>query len=503
MKKRILAFCLVIIFAVMPLLYSCGDTDKAKNNPEDDGTTENDIGGETEEEEIPSYDYPALDMGGRDFRILNSEPKWNFVTTIVVEEETEDVLNDAIFNRNKFIEDKFNINMVEINVDINNIAATTKKAIQVGDDLYDAVYFPRAADTSIGGSITSGYFYNLDNIPEIKLDGSYWKKSSIESSRIGVNNGLYFLQSEVQLMTLQGVWCMFFNETMMRNLGLDLPYQLAREGKWTLDELLKYLKVGANLNGDDSFKWNANGNSIYGLTAPVMSMAAFIVGINEPYIRKDANNVPFLGIENERFYAGINKILEITGVEGQFIEANEDRATSLKNYEIMFENNRSLFIIAEFKTADLFRAKEDSYGIVPMPKFDEAQENYSHLLFAQCPVITIPQTNTIPHETGIIIDAMEFKTHTEVTPVYYDISLSFKGLRNDESIEMMHLINSTISLDLGTTYDWTRTLYDGFNDAIAKGTVNIASLIEKRKDAINKSIEKTLGLLEDMESKLN
>lgn len=502
MQKRIIAFCLVVIFAVMPLLYSCGDKANEKNASEDVGLTEKDTGNE-EESTAPTYEYPTLDMGGRDFRILNSKPVWNFTTAIVAEEETEDVLNDAIFNRNKFIEDQFNINMVEIPVDINSIAASTKKAVQAGDDIYDIIYCPRAADTSIGGLITSGYFYNLDNIPEINLSGNYWKAASIEMSRLGVNNGIYFLQSEVPMMTLQGVWCLFFNETMMGDLGLDLPYQLVRDGKWTLDEFLKYVKAGAQLNGDESFKWNTNGTSIYGLTAPIHSMAAFIIGINEPFIRKDENNMPYLGIENEHFYNGINKILEITSVEGQFIEANEDRNTSGKNYEIMFENGRSLFIIAEFKTADLFRSMEQSYAIVPMPKYDESQENYNHLLFSQCPVITIPQTNTIPHETGIIIDALEFKSHTEVTPVYYDISLSFKGLRNDESIEMMHIINGSIALDLGMTYDWTRTLYDNFNDAISKGTVNVASLIEKRKDAISKSIDKTVTLLEEMESRLN
>jgi hypothetical protein len=367
-----------------------------------------------------------------------------------------------------------------------------------GDDTYDIIYCPRSNNSPIGALITQGLFYNIDNIPEINLEGSWWKTSTIESSRLGDNNGVYFLQSEVALMTLQGVWCLFFNETMMQNIGLEFPYQLVKDGKWTLDELLVYVRAGMNLNGDETFNWNASGASVYGLTAPGQAMAAFVTGTDESYIRKDADNMPFLSIESERFFNVIDKIIEITSVSGQFMEANEDRNTSGRNYERLFENSRSFFIIAEFKTADLLREMEDSFGIVPMPKLNETQSGYSHFIFRQCPVLVIPVTNSISNQTGIIVDALEYTSHTKVTPAYYDVSLSFKGLRNDASIEMMHIINNSISLDLGITYDWTRTLYDDINSALHAGRIDISSLIERRKAAVEIGIERTLEALEEM-----
>ena len=498
MKTKLL-FMLIIIIAVTPAVASCGDTGGENDitiTGENEPAQENN--GENIENTEFNYEFPDLNMSGREFRILNCEPVWNFITNIVIEEMNGEVLNDEIYTRNKFIEEKFNINMREITIDIGQVEARSRTVITAGDDAYDIIYCPRSNNAPIGALIIQGLFYNIDNIPEINLDGSWWKASTIESSRLGENNAIYFLQSEVALMTLQGVWCLFFNETIMQNIGLDFPYQLVKDGKWTLEELLTYTKTGMSLNGDESFTWNAGGTSVYGLTAPGQAMAALVTGMDEPYIRKNPANLPFLSIESERFFTGMDKIINITSVQGQFMEANEDRNSSVRNYERLFENSRSLFIIAEFKTADLLRDMEDSFGIVPMPKFDAAQENYSHMIFRQCPVLVIPMTNSIPSQTGIIVDALEFKSNTQVTPTYYDVSLSFKGLRNDASIEMMHLINNTISLDLGITYDWTRQLYDDVNSALQRGTIDIASLIERRKPMVENNIEKTLAEFENM-----
>ena len=498
MKTRILILFMVAALALTPVLGSCADKSSPDSKTGEDGEAINNNNGGEADNSVPEYDYPDLNMNGREFRILNCEPVWNFTTNIVIDEPNGEILNDAIYNRNKFIEEKFNINFKEITADIGAIESRTRTTVQAGDDAYDVIYCPRSNNAPIGSLITQGLFYNLDSIPEINLSGSWWKASSIESSRLGNNNAIYFLQSEVALMTLQGPWCLFFNETMMQNLGLEFPYKLVRDGKWTMEELLKYVKAGMALNGDESYNWTSGGNSIYGLTAPGQAMAAFVTGMDEPYIRKDANNIPFLSIETERFFSAIDKIIAITSVPGQFKEANEDRNTSFNNYEKLFEIGRSFFIIAEFKSADLFRGMEDTLGIVPMPKFDVSQANYSHMIFRQCPVLVIPQTNSIPHETGIIADAMEYKSHTEVTPVYYDVTLSFKGLRNDDSIEMMHIINNSIYLDLGITYDWTRQLYDDINSALHRGKIDPVSLIEKRKSVVEANIQKTLDEFDNL-----
>ncbi|MFQ9149534.1 MAG: hypothetical protein ACLR5G_15305 [Eubacteriales bacterium] len=66
-------------------------------------------------------------------------------------------------------------------------------------------------------------------------------------------------------MIIDSVWSVYYNETIGEKLGLDLPYQLVRDGKWTLDAIGTYMKSAASLNGDDSFTWNTDGHCVYGI----------------------------------------------------------------------------------------------------------------------------------------------------------------------------------------------------------------------------------------------
>ena len=49
----------------------------------------------------------------------------------------------------------------------------------------------------------------------------------------------------------------------------------------------------------------------------------------------------------------------------------------------------------------------------------------------------IPVTNPDISEAALIMDAFSYMTYKDVLPVYYDVSLSQKGLRNEDSIEML------------------------------------------------------------------
>ena len=71
---------------------------------------------------------------------------------------------------------------------------------------------------------------------------------------------------------------------MLADLGLETPYDLVRDGAWTIDKLHEYATAGANLNGDSSFAWDENGSAIYGLASYEDSLNAFITGGGESYV---------------------------------------------------------------------------------------------------------------------------------------------------------------------------------------------------------------------------
>jgi hypothetical protein len=136
---------------------------------------------------------------------------------------------------------------------------------------------------------------------------------------------------------------------------------------------------------------------------------------------------------------------------------------------------------------------ETTFGIIPMPKFDRSQKNYFCQLHFATPVLVIPSINTNPDFTGAVLDAMAYVSAKDVTPVLFDVSVSQKRLRNEESIEMLQLIKNSGSFDVGSAYGWTTDFYNSIKSSLGLGkSFDAVSNIEKSKDKINASIEKTM-----------
>ena len=106
--------------------------------------------------------------------------------------------------------------------------------------------------------------------------------------------------------------------------------------------------------------------------------------------------------------------------------------------------------------------------------------------------MVIPVTNPDPNTTGAVMDAMAYVSYRDVTPVFYDVTLSQKGLRNEESIEMLKLIRDTQYFDAGIIYGWTSALNGAIISAVDGGNSSVASIIERYKKQIDSSIQKTM-----------
>ena len=491
MKNRFTASLLLTLLLLPSILSSCGEKTPVDDNPTSAAVTS--AAGQSED---AGYIYPELDLAGREFRILNVEPTWDFRTTIVPDVENGEALNDAIYMRNKNIEEKFNTALIEVLQPMGEIEAFIQRTILAGDDIFDVAFSPTAHNRTVGAAITEDLFVNLLDIETLNLDAGYWDQTVARDALVGSKDHLYFANNDINIMGIQGMWCMYFNENMIANLGLEKPYDLVRTGKWTLDRFGEYIKAGKSLNGDTDYTWDEKGKSIYGYTAPPAGTASLVIATGERYITIDKDSRPVFSLETERFFTAADKIVsQLFGADGNYIPCNEARP-SLKAYDLVFLNGRAFFAAGELKSADVYRPMEDTFGIVPMPKLDENQENYYSMQFPQSPVMVIPATNKHVSETGAVMDALAYESNRSVTPVFYDITVKQKNLRNEESIEMLEIIKTSRFFDVGVAYDWTRTLSNSIRDSLDKGEASVASIIESNKSAVETAIKKTMDIMD-------
>ena len=484
-KKRITALLLFMLMAAT----SCGGNGSGGNDDTTAGA-DTSAGDQSEETTAAEYQYADIDCGGDNFTVLNASTTWGFYSYMDFETQTGESLDDAVYERNRFVEDKYNMKLEIIEDDIDKNYEKYRSAILAGDDTYDAAYI---RCDRIASFIADGYLTNLLDNTGIQLDKPWWDQTVTEKSLIGDKSKLYFASNDFSLVGFDGTLCCYFNENMLADLGLDKPYDLVREGKWTIDRLKEYTTAAANLNGDTSFKWNESGNAVYGLVSYEDCVNGFITGSGENYVTVDSDGQPKLLANAEHFYNVIDKAFSIIGTDGEFLFQN---GSGNSHYEMIFKNNRALFTIAEIKASSKYRDMTETFGIVPIPKYDEAQDRYYSHRTHVCLTMSIPVTNTDPDRTGAILDTFAYLSNRDILPIYYNVKVAQKGLRNEDSIEMLGIISESRGFDIGEGYGWTEDLSAKVNTMLVSTKKNnVVSLVDSNRSKIEESINKTLELM--------
>ena len=475
--KRYSALLLALLLAAQTI--SCGDS--GKNQTE---TTEN--SGETTAK-ADGYEFSEK-WSGRELTILNPYDIYSMHSELDRETQTGEPLDDAMYDRCRKLEEKMGIKIVEDNTpkidkEVNELAL---KTIMAGEDQYDIMY---VSTNGIYSLSEQEALTDLKTLSGLNLDQSWWQTNY--NKLCEMKGSLYAAVSPAHLMYIDSLWCLFFNEDKITDLKLEMPYDLVRDGKWTLDTLLTYQKAAADLKGDESFEWNESGSSVYGLSGRMVTK--LLAGAGEPILDKDKNGDLLFTAGTERFYSACEKIAKNVS-KNDGINFN-NYTGGLKDgdpghYITMFEVERALFVNAEICKTSRMRNKDFGYGIVPMPKLDESQESYYASPFDGCPMLTIPKTAKDKAFSAAAADALSYISASDVLPVYKEITLESKGLRNDDSIEMLGIILDGITPDL--SYLYTGIIKDFSNQlqtAITEASGSYASVVAANKDAINKKLE--------------
>ena len=134
----------------------------------------------------------------------------------------------------------------------------------------------------------------------------------------------------------------------------------------------------------------------------------------------------------------------------------------------------------------------DDYGIVPMPKYDESQEEYISPVALWAYFLTVPVTHADLDTSSKILDAMSYVSYRDIVPVYYDIVLQVKNIRDEETSDMLDIISSTRTYLTAYAFGWGQGLRDGINSMIRQGQNNLASLVAKHEEKVTKELEEAL-----------
>ncbi len=487
-SKRIV---ITLLLAAMGLsVLSCGG--QPTDNPSGGDTTPSDTTAPGAKEE--AYPYYNQDLGGETFTFFNvKKDLWNMICVLQPEEMTGETVNDLIFERNEFVKDQLNFEIEEINAETYSEMPTIfAQAVMAGEETYDAIFMQ---NTYINSGLAQNYYQCLNDVSTMHLDQPYWDRRMLEDTSLMGKN--YAASSSITMMAWDSMWCLFFNESMMDDLQLEYPYQLVRDGKWTIDELAKYCKAAANLNGADSFALTDTTPAVYGCVSFADVVYKFIYGLGGSVALKDKDDMPYFNADSEAYINIAQKLAEVAGVDGEFCLSASATNTEPTYYQTIYEKQQALFLGAELKTAQLLRNMSQSFGIVPFPKLNEAQENYRSTPVHQLACAMIPITNNAPEKVGLILDALAYESDAKIVNEYFGVMVEQKGLRNQDSIDMLHIIKDTRSFDVGVFYHWSDSLESAMESAVTNGSTAIASEVAAYKSAFETTMNEMLDAMQD------
>ena len=508
-KKIISMMLAVLLILSVFIMAACGEKAKdtggngndGQNNPVNEGGEEENNGEPTTEAKMLP-ELPESDFNGHVFTVLTHQElsdDWYAPDPreIVAEiQDAEEPINDAVFRRNEMLKGKYNIDFAIVP----NTAENTQlnKSVKSGSDDYDAVII---FNNNVQSVVPSGNLLNVANLPYVDLDKPWWDAGV---NAMSVSNKNYLLAGDLLILDNEATNALIFNKDLMATLGIDLPYNLAKEGKWTMDKFNEYVRGASNdLNGDgtmlpDDDRW--------GFVCYNDTLHALLVSGGGALALKDENDLPFMDFTNPRNLQVIEKSMDIMynkadvlNIQADIKDGGANSSNWLRSYHTAFEESRALFMWVRMRVVEKFRGMDANFGILPMPKYDENQEKYYSVVNAYTGVLMgVPKTADDPERTSIILEAMAAESKYTLQPAYYDVVLQRKFARDEESSEMLDIIFGSRTYDIGAVYSFGSVFTD-FIGLCNKSDTNITSYYDKKINAMQKAIDKVIVVFEDMD----
>lgn len=488
---RLVACLLALLMVVgsLSLLACANETDTPSDSDIDTDTSGTDD--ETQEDERIPTNLPDSKFGGANFHIfqwtVNAEytagTRWMPWEEADVEKDNGDLINDSVFRRNAAVEEQYEVVISMEYGTVDNTGTPYITSIRnnhnTGDDLYQMVTARslQSCELSLAGMMT-----DLAKSEYIDLSKPWWNADSVASLRLGDYN--FWGSSELLIRDKGATACIFYNARIAEDNGFNDFYTLADEGDWTIEELCEAAETCAHDNGDGV----VDDQDIWGAVCGDDTVNYLYCGAGLKFAEIDAEGLPAYNFGDDHSITVLKDIFD--DVMYADFYANTYSNAACKN--VKFQNDNVLFHFAMIKDVLNHRSMETDYGILPIPKYDDEQTNYSSLVWMHHDsVLGIPVINKNAAMAQTVVEALSAESYYTVYHDFYDTVILGRSARDQQSKEMLQIIFDTRAYDPGILWDDT-----GFAGAVlrlsATGGSDIASLWGGYEEAIKTRFEETI-----------
>ncbi|MDY4435749.1 MAG: hypothetical protein SPF08_11390 [Candidatus Flemingibacterium sp.] len=488
MKKQRLTQLICLMLAAM-MLPSCGGTanDVSKYTSASSDTTGETTPAVTGRDAV-SDDLPDMNYNGKTFTLMyRSNYKYEFEA----EEETGDLVNDAIYRRNGKVMDRFGVEFEHYAVDGSwydpaiAFNTTVRSSIMSGDGAFDLVAGYAAVLPMIVGD---NLFLNWNDQKYVDFSKPWW--SERVADELTINGKDFLITGDLSLALWRGMNCIYFNKRLAEDYKTGDLYQLVKDGDWTFDKLISLSKdVYEDLDGDSK----ASEADKFGL---LLGWATEIDNIKEAFeihvAKKGADGFPEITLVDEHTVEVVERLNDYVH-NSKGVYTTGGAANDREVINTAFRNGNGLFYTATLGKSEQMRDMNDDFGILPYPKYNDAQKEYHSTSLDEFSFFVIPSDAKDPDMSALITEALCAESYKEVIPVFYDTALKTKAARDDNSGEMIDIIRDSLTFDFGYIYSQTLGgVGHKFVGWIRDNNNNIVSDYESSEASIKSKLETVL-----------
>lgn len=423
---------------------------------------------------------------------------------ITVEKLNSDLVNDAVFERNKFVEDRLNVKITGIeehNDDPHVVVNKVATAVKGGSHEYDIM---AAACYAALNETLNGTFRDLRQTDYLDFEKPWWSQGYNEV--VEYRGAQYAVTGAMLLSMYRFCFVTVFNQNLFTEAGVPFLYEDVKNGSWTLDRQIELVPI---FHRDDGNGEQDEQGDFYGLISNAyISVDPYWSSCMVNILEKNADGEYEITFDSGKLHSVAEKVLQL------FYETDDSAyiyASAPLDGEQIFI--RDMFAdgygaMATIRVLELesgvMRNMEDKFGVVPMPKYDTEQADYRTLMHDQFTVLCMPTTvsDDRRHEISAVLEALGSISYTTVKPAYYETTLRTKIAQDPESAQMLDLIVDRIYIDAGILYTSAlSSFHDKFRGIMGskKNTVvsDYKSVAKSAKRSLDRMTKKLDSIAED------
>ncbi len=419
--------------------------------------------------------------------IVNSLPKTDefrgkTLTVLTPNEETfwgddnaAGSVRGALKNRNQLLKDVYEMELNVVEIPEEEIEGVLQAAKDSGQPAGDLICYSAETTALLW---EKGLLYDMNKLPyfDAKTSCSDWGAASA----LQTGNSLYLLPDPAARAD-ENAYVMFYDRALVKQSGLENPETLVKTGKWTVAAFRRYAEtIASSVMNKQSFDLEQD---TFGYTATedelLLPYLLWCTENTDLFVKRENGTVGFA-------FETADELSEKADAIGDLYDSASRFPLDGTYAENAFKGGRLGFYITKLSyLKELYATSERDYGVLPMPKAEEEQEEYASYVGESGRVLAVPVTLESPSRAGLGLTAVCIASDGLLPGAQKQTYVTLYSLDNDQSC-MLEMILDSMVFDFGWVYGTqsNETYYMArgmFSEVLAKGS-SFRAVIGSRKN---------------------